>query len=405
MAKFALTGTYCARNKGDAAMQMSMSAALAARGGEVTILAPFAADDRVSYAPMPLAQCDRRNILAATFSVLAAAFGWRSRDAHSAMATTRSSDAVIDLSGDMLTEDYGPHVAWSHYLPILRALVQRRPYFICAQSIGPFHWTRAIARFLLNRAQAVTVRDAISHAYLLKIGVRPEVLQQTADMAFLLPCEADGVPAKLRAMGIDPERPILGVSVSRLVGDKFDRQEGRPGAFLTLMRDCIDAVAQRHDLQVLLTPHVTGPSAVKDDRIVSRELAAMLAPALRVAVIEEDLRPQAIKGFISQCSLFVGTRMHANIAALSSHVPIVAIAYSHKTPGIMRACDVEDYALPFAGLSAAKLTERLSHAYAHRAEVSARLAVAVAGQRQAAMRNVDIAFAIARGEPVIGTGQ
>ena len=33
-----------------------------------------------------------------------------------------SADRVIDLSGDMLTEDYGPHVTVSHFYPLLMAL-------------------------------------------------------------------------------------------------------------------------------------------------------------------------------------------------------------------------------------------------------------------------------------------
>ena len=37
------------------------------------------------------------------------------------------------------------------------------------------------------------------------------------------------------------------------------------------------------------------------------------------------------KGIISRCDFFVGTRMHACIAALSSEVPVCAIAYSKKT--------------------------------------------------------------------------
>jgi polysaccharide pyruvyl transferase WcaK-like protein len=82
------------------------------------------------------------------------------------LTAIRDTDLVVDLSGDMLTEDYGPHVAYSHFLPILTALAMGRPVMLCAQSIGPFKLTRGLARFILNRVSLITVREAISFNYL-----------------------------------------------------------------------------------------------------------------------------------------------------------------------------------------------------------------------------------------------
>jgi colanic acid/amylovoran biosynthesis protein len=107
-------------------------------------------------------------------------------------------------------------------------------------------------------------------------------------------------------------------------------------------------------------------------------------------VIEADLRPEEIKAIIARCAAFVGTRMHANIAALSSHVPTVAISYSHKTPGIMRACGVERLALPVERLTEAQLSELLAEVYSRRNELSANLERAVAEQRRLAAMNFDI---------------
>jgi colanic acid/amylovoran biosynthesis protein len=39
--------------------------------------------------------------------------------------------------------------------------------------------------------------------------------------------------------------------------------------------------------------------------------------------------------------VFIGTRMHSNIFALISKVPVVAIEYEHKTRGIMRDLGLE----------------------------------------------------------------
>lgn len=41
-----------------------------------------------------------------------------------------------------------------------------------------------------------------------------------------------------------------------------------------------------------------------------------------------------IKGVIGQCDFFIGSRMHACIAALSQGVPCVGVAYSDKFEGV-----------------------------------------------------------------------
>ena len=48
----------------------------------------------------------------------------------------------------------------------------------------------------------------------------------------------------------------------------------------------------------------------------------------------EDNDCKKLKGYISQCSLFIGARTHATIAAYSSCVPTLVIGYSVKSKGI-----------------------------------------------------------------------
>ena len=315
-----------------------------------------------------------------------------------AYATTGNADLLVDLSGDMLTEDYGPHVAFSHYLPMLRAISLGRPYMICAQSIGPFSLTRPLARFVLNRARAITVRDRISFDYLAEIGVRNERLQQTADLAFLLEkAPASASAERIARLGLDPGKPFVGVSVSRLVADKYDARLGQPGAFVRMMAASLAGIARREQLQLLFTPHVTGPTLPKDDRIISREVADLLPPGVEWAVIGEDLGPKEIKGMIALATMCVGTRMHANIAALSSFVPVLAIAYSHKTPGIMEACGVGDLAVDFHRLSEERLNALLDDLHDRRTAIRDVLMRSIPEQQRLAATNIDMIMELAEG--------
>lgn len=63
----------------------------------------------------------------------------------------------------------------------------------------------------------------------------------------------------------------------------------------------------------------------------------------RVVSIKGIYTVEELKGIIGRCDLFIGTFMHANIAAISMSVPTIAIAHSQKTWGIMKMVGLEEY--------------------------------------------------------------
>jgi colanic acid/amylovoran biosynthesis protein len=130
-------------------------------------------------------------------------------------------------------------------------------------------------------------------------------------------------------------RPLLGVSLSGLIQAKYEARNPRAkqAPFVRTMAGLLDRVAGELGCDVLFVAHVTGPSRSKDDRLVARRVADAMRQ--KSWVLRADYKPEELKGVIARTDLFFGARMHANIAALSSAVPTVAIAYSHKTQGIM----------------------------------------------------------------------
>lgn len=373
-----LTGTYNSANKGDAAMELGALQAIRELEPEsqITILSPFPDLDAPFYAPVAVRRCNRRNLFAATLDLVRAA-AWRLLFGRSqrpncllseSLRLVHDADLVIDLSGDMLTDDYGPHVAYSHCIPLLRALIMRRPYFVCAQSIGPFTWTRPLARLLLRRAARVTVRDSISRAYVASLGVSDEAPRQNADLAFLIRAAPPQRAAEIlrNEAGIDPAgKPILGISVSQLIETKF--RAARAGvdadAFVRTMQQVIGRAARDHGASVIFIAHVTGPSVGKDDRVIAARVADGIGDSVATAVLDGDYRPEELKALIARCKVFCGARMHANIAALSAAVPTIAISYSHKTDGIMNDFGMGDWVAPVATMTGESLGLLLDRAF------------------------------------------
>jgi colanic acid/amylovoran biosynthesis protein len=54
-------------------------------------------------------------------------------------------------------------------------------------------------------------------------------------------------------------------------------------------------------------------------------------------MIKKDLKAPQLKYIISKMNFFVGTRMHANFAAIYTGVPLFGLAYSYKFQGAFEA--------------------------------------------------------------------
>lgn len=396
MRTIVLTGTYSSLNKGDAAMQLTMAQLVRDRlaDAEPVIGCPFPERDRAFYAPHRVVRSSRRLL---PIALMHLALLWLARllrirvrryplDAEiDAMAR---SACVVDLSGDMLTEDYGLLVALSHLMPLGQALALGRPLVVCAQSIGPYRRLAWLARRIFAGAAAVTAREGVTLDYLRSLG--PMNARLTADMAFQLPPAApERIAAIARAEGLDAiARPMLGVSVSALLGNRRNRHLPTAGQdMLDVFAGALDEIAARHGLHLLLVSHVVGPGAASDDREVSARLAARLqAPR---TVLSGDYRPGEIKGLVAHCDAFVGCRMHANIAALDSGVPTLAISYSHKTQGIMGELGLGEWVLPVASMDRVTLAARLERLLAARVSLRAALLANLPALRARALENID----------------
>jgi polysaccharide pyruvyl transferase WcaK-like protein len=75
---------------------------------------------------------------------------------------------------------------------------------------------------------------------------------------------------------------------------------------------------------------------VEDDLMACHQVRAAVPPELRerVRLVTGEYDCHQLKYIIGQCDFFIGSRMHACIAALSQGVPCVGVAYSKKFAGV-----------------------------------------------------------------------
>ncbi len=228
---------------------------------------------------------------------------------------------------------------------IALAILAKKPTFILPQSIGPFKhaWERQIIRWMMNRVRLVMVREPVSLRTIQSIGVDRRHVHLVPDLAFALPRSNKQMGIQwLSDLGIDLQngRPLMGMTILNwgAQNTSFSRQFEYEEA-------CVETIKwfiTEKNGQVILFPQVVGPYASQDDRVPAHRVAERL-PELENSIyeIEQPLPLALIKAVYSCMDVFIGTRMHSNIFAISEGIPVIAIGYLHKTQGFAEMLGIE----------------------------------------------------------------
>lgn len=312
-------------------------------------------------------------------------------------AALSRSDVLLSIGGDNYTMDYGLGSLALYVGMATRARQRGLPTVLWGASVGPFdRWpaVRERMREHLAGLTAITVRESCSTQALADLelgatleagGQRLPLLRRVSDPAFtLMPQSVDLEPHWPQGQG-----PVLGLNLSPLAA------RPRPGETPSAARQrllhaaatFVKAAAGEDGARVLLVPHVSardgqgqrvhpiGPA--HDDAVLLDELQARVGRHARIGRLPA-WNAVELKQAIAHCDVFIGARTHAVVAALSSGVPAVALAYSPKARGIHRdLMDDEAGVLDVRHLDAASLRRAwhglLDRARAERVHLRGRL--------------------------------
>jgi polysaccharide pyruvyl transferase WcaK-like protein len=250
----------------------------------------------------------------------------------------RRCDLVLDIgAGDSFADIYGPRRIAYMLLAQNIVMANGRPLVLSPQTIGPFErpWARRLALNTIRRARLVATRDALSTGFAREMGFVGPLIEAT-DVAFRLPYEP---PAPRPANGSSGGPVRVGINVSGLLfngGYTRDNMFGLKADYPGLMREVLgffrDPARCGAACEIHLVSHVVAPlDSVESDLAAARALAAECPGAI---VAPAFATPSEAKSYIAGMDFFTGARMHACIAALSSGVPVLPMAYSRKFAGL-----------------------------------------------------------------------
>lgn len=254
-------------------------------------------------------------------------------------------DCVLDIgAGDSFADIYGFKRFAFLWASKEMALLRRTPLLLSPQTIGPFtrQPQKAMAAHAMNGAYAVMARDPESMRAIAAMAPQARAIQ-SVDVAFRLPFER---PSRT------PGGPLeIGVNVSGLLfngGYGGANEYGLDVDYADLMRRFIARQVARSNTRVHLICHVVSELiAADDDARVADRLAEEFPEAVRVPNFTS---PSDAKSYIAGLDFLVAGRMHACIAAYSTGVPVVPIAYSRKFSGLFGGALGYRHQVPVKGL-------------------------------------------------------
>jgi len=314
------------------------------------------------------------------------------------------TDLFVDISGgDSFSDIYGMRRFLTGFLAKLVPVLFDKRLVMLPQTYGPFNGrlTKVMARFLLKRASIIYSRDRAGAEYvnnLLNSRITENKVRFAPDVAFVLDPRK---PSRLDAGSLLDARTeqtvLVGLNVSGLLyygGYTGDNMFGLQEDYRNTIMRIIELLMTKKDVLVLLVPHVFPPPASVGIQIAENDVAACRDvyqnlhskyPS-RLFMVQGSYDQGEIKYIIGLCDFFLGSRMHACLAALSQMIPAVGLAYSKKFSGVFGSVEIGDLVIDLRTQTEAGILAAVERAFSERNVVVARLSRTIPETRQAILR-------------------
>lgn len=232
----------------------------------------------------------------------------------------KECQVIIDLtSGDSFTDIYGQYV-FDSLTNVKKYIIKHNiPLILGPQTYGPFNRNNEKkAKNVINSANLVISRDELSKIYLDSLTSNKTYV--TTDLAFSLPYH--------KKNNSSSKKTKVGINISGLLlkdkNEKTDLVIGKKINYEEYLSELIGKLINDDKYEVYIIPHVGRDGNEWAQKRYGKE----------VTILDEFSNPIDAKSFISTMDVFIGSRMHATIAALSSGVPTIPVAYSRKFKGL-----------------------------------------------------------------------
>lgn len=291
------------------------------------------------------------------------------------------ADLVMVCGTDMLSDYYGLLAFVLVAAPIFLGLFLRKRMVVAATQVGPFteglrgRVVRILVGLILEMAGFVTVRDVRSMEEIKRMKLNNPNIWLAADLGFLLEPLPPSMGRQLLLLeGLEiQDRPLIGINLNAALFYSSQRDRIRHGInrYRTI-RDLVKHLVTVLGATVVFVPHVFGPKSDEDDRNIAEEICDEFHNGRVIALAKEYSSPE-LKSIIGQFDLFISSRMHPLIHALSMNVPSVGIDYTFKIRELMKEFGQEQFVSDVKELEYQDLVSKVDRAFSMKSKISEEL--------------------------------
>lgn len=266
----------------------------------------------------------------------------------SVLSAIRRCDIMLSGGGTLLQNGTSTR-SLLYYLAIIRtAKFFGKKVMLYANGIGPVtgKLNRRLVKMVVNKVDVITLREKLSEADLINIGVKNPNMEVTADPAFKLKsitdCEARELFAK---EGIPFDKPIIGVAVRSWQKAVYGEED-----YISSIAATCDDMAEKGCRIVFLPMEYP-----RDINVSERVMKKMKHGA---GIFKNRYTPSQILGITGCFDIMLSMRLHTLIFAAVKNVPMVGIIYDPKVEYYLKELDMpEGGDIRKERLSSSKMTE------------------------------------------------
>jgi polysaccharide pyruvyl transferase WcaK-like protein len=233
-------------------------------------------------------------------------------------------------------------------------------------------YTRAVAQWLLNNADAVTFREEEAIRDLIYSGI-------SLPPYTLLPDAAIGAPQPLKGRGreILKQENIPLERFNRLaisIRDMSWRGADIHNWYLNETAKLINLWNAREKHDVIFIPQCSYDvgTSVTDDRFWAAKIKELTDCKEKVHIVTGQYQYEDIESLYDEADITVATRLHGNVFSALRGTPVVGLAYENKVRGFYERINMLDLCLPFES-KADDILIKLDEVQLNRAQVLSKL--------------------------------
>ncbi|MGN1318350.1 MAG: polysaccharide pyruvyl transferase CsaB [Lachnospirales bacterium] len=248
------------------------------------------------------------------------------------ISAIRNCDIMLSGGGTLLQNGTSTR-SLLYYLAIIRAAkFFGKKVMLYANGIGPVtgRLNRCLVKMVVNKVDAITLREKLSEADLLSIGVKKPDMEVTADPAFGLYSISDDEARDIfKKENIPLDKPTVGVSVRSWQKAMY----GEDNYIDSIAKACDDIA--KEGKQIVFLPM----EYPRDIEISKKVMNKMKCESF---IFKNRYSPSQILGITGLFDVMVSMRLHTLIFAAVKCVPMVGIIYDPKVEYYLTELDMPE---------------------------------------------------------------